>query len=417
MLDEDLKEIAKNAKKDLKKALKDNKGLKYKHYGEFRKHCNRLFSYFNKQSGYNYLVIISDRNVGKTYDIAETFLKNNSKCHDNIIYYFRLTDDQKDKLLANNAEKMFDAPLVEKYFTNRNLVLRTHADSVYAHKMYKVKKGKNKGKIQVSTKPEYKVAEVGALSTFYANKGIASYNFKFLKENPKHNYSFIIDEFQKEKGERKQGDTARQFVNAIHNKIRAEYKRIRCVLLCNDLQEANEILAKCFNFIPIKYGLYKLKSKRCIIDYWQPTETYKKFMSQSSTGLIASKSDANFIDNFKKDLSLITKERRIRPSYIIRFGKTDSDCYIVWDDRIISKFVPKVRKKVKTKDGIKKTIEIANKLPDIKNIPMVRFTEHKFEKEAQKAVFDMYDQRYFLFHSLIDKAQFESDIKLIRSEK
>ena len=48
---------------------------------------------------------------------------------------------------------------------------------------------------------------------------------------------------------------------------------------------------------------------------------------------------------------------------------------------------------------------------------MVRFTEHKFEKEAQKSVFELFDQRYFLYHSLIDKAQFESDIKLIRSEK
>ncbi len=48
---------------------------------------------------------------------------------------------------------------------------------------------------------------------------------------------------------------------------------------------------------------------------------------------------------------------------------------------------------------------------------MVRFTDEKFNKELQKAIFDYVDQRYFLYSSLMDKTQFENMIKLIRPNK
>lgn len=366
-----------------------------KHYKEFGEHVNRIMGYFNRQSNFRYFAIIGPRKCGKTYIVADKFLNNNSKCHDNVLYYFRLTEAQTKKLLANNAEKMFDPPLVRKYFTSRGYTLKTNGNSVYAHKVYK-----RKGKTITETKPAWKVAEVGALSTFYADKGVATFDFEFLKMDKKHMYWIFIDEFQKELGERNQGDLAYQFVNALQNKIRDAHYRVRVFMMCNNLKESSEILSGCFNFMPIKYGLYKLHKKKCLIDYWQPTENYKKMMAKGSTSLI-SDDDATFTNEFKFDMELITKQRKFRPSYIIRFSKDDKDCFIVWDDRIIKRFVPSKKAK----------------LPNIKTIPMVRFTDEKFDKQLQKTVFDCVDQRYFLYSSLMDKTQFENMIKLIRPNK
>lgn len=384
--------------KKLKQELSKEKRLSPSdlHYAEFGEHVNRLFGYFNRQSNFQYLTIIGPRKCGKTYIVADKFLNNNSKCHDNVLYYFRLTDTQSQKLLNNNAEKMFDPPLVRKYFTSRGYVLRTHGNSVYVHKTYK-----RKGKQVIDTKPAWKVAEVGSLSTFYADKGTATFDFEFLKMDKKHMYWIFIDEFQKELGERNQGDLAYQFVNALHNKIRDSHYRVRCLLMCNNLRESSEILSGCFNFMPIKYGVYKLHKRKCIIDYWQPTENYKKMMSKGATSLIQNDDDSTFANEFKFDMELITKERKIKPSYIIRFSKDDKDCFIVWDDRIIQRFIPSKK----------------SKLPNIRIIPMVRFTNEKFSKELQKIIFDQFDQRYFLYSSLMDKTQFESMIKLIRPNK
>lgn len=365
------------------------------HYEEFGEHVNSLFGYFNRQSNFKYFVIISPRKAGKTYIVADRFLNNNAKCHDNVLYYFRLTEAQSAKLLANNAEKMFDPPLRRKYFESRGYTLKTKGNSVYAHKVYT-----RNGKTITETKPAWKVAEVGALSTFYTDKGVATFDHEFLKMDKKHMYWIFIDEFQKELGERNQGDLAYQFIQALHNKIRDSHYRVRVFMMCNNLRESSEILSGCFNFMPIKYGIYKLHKQKCIIDYWQPTEYYKKMMGKGATSLISS-DDTTFTNEFKFDMELVTKQRRYRPSFIIRFSKDDKDCFIVWDDRIIKRYVPAKK----------------SKLPNVKIIPMVRFTDEKFSKELQKAVFEQVDNRNFLYSSLMDKTQFENMIKLIRPNK
>lgn len=360
-------------------------------------HNDSVFGYFNRQSNYAFLIVIGPRKCGKTYVAAKHFLKNWSKCHDNVLYYFRLTEAQSAKLLSNNAEKMFDPPLVRKFFTNRNLVLRTHGNSVYAHKTYKDKKGIQ----QVSNKQCWKVAEVGALSTFYADKGTATYDFEFLKNDPKHRYWVLIDEFQKEVGERSQGDIAYQFVNALHNKIRTTNKRTCVMMMCNNLRESSEILSGCFNFMPINYGLFKLKSKKAIIHYYKPPESYWKMMKKGITSKIQDDDDGTFINEFKFDMSLINTRRKYKPSFIIRFSKSDADCFIVWDEQIIQRYVP-----TKT-----------SKLPNIPQIAMYKGLDVEFVKERQKIILDQYNLRYFNYSSLMDKTQFDMMIAKIQSPK
>lgn len=355
-----------------------------------------LLGYFNRQSNYAFLIIIGPRKCGKTVFAQEHFLRNWSKCHDNVLYYFRLTEKQSKKLLANNAEKLFEPPVRRKFFDNRGLVLKTHGNSVYAHKVYKDKKG-----IQQVSKTCWKVAEIGALSTFYEDKGTATYDYEFLKSNPKHRYWIIVDEFQKEVGERSQGDIAYQFVNALHNKIRTTNKRTCVIMLCNNLRESSEILSGCFNFMPINYGLFKLKSKKAIIHYVNPQESYWKMMKKGLTTRLQSDDDATFVNEFKFDMSLINTGHRYKPSFIIRFSKSDEDCFIVWDEQIIQRY-----KSTKT-----------SKLPNVPQIAMYKGLDTEFVKERQKIILDQYNLRYFNYVSLMDKTQFDMMIAKIQSPK
>lgn len=379
-----------------KEAIKDyNSQLKYE--AEKKEsayyHSESFWSFFNKNSNFGYGVIIGPRKCGKTFVVAEHFLKDWWKCHDNVLYYFRLTDTQKDKLLANNGEKLFDPPLVRKYFTNRGLKLKRKGDSIYAVKI-KQKKGQKK--------VEYKVCECASLSTFYADKGTATYDFEFLKRDKKHKFWIIVDEFQKEAGERSQGDLAYQFVNALHNKVRTTSKRMRCILLCNNLRESSEILSGCFNFMPITYGMFKLQKKKCVIHYYNPPQSYWSMMNKGFTNRLVNDDDTTFINEFKFDMELITKERRIKPTAIIKFSKNAEDCFILWDNKIIKRFTRR------NKD---------TKLPNVKTIAMYRGLDEIFDKKQQQLILDVVDQRGFKYASLMDKTQFESFINRIRPNK
>lgn len=355
-------------------------------------HSESFWSFFNKNSNFGFGVIIGPRKCGKTYVVAEHFLKDWWKCHDNVLYYFRLTDAQKDKLLANNGEKLFDPPLVRKYLTNRGLKLKRKGDSIYA---VSIKPKKNK-------KQEYKLVECASLSTFYADKGTATYDFEFLKNNKKRKYWIIVDEFQKEVGERSQGDLAYQFVNALHNKVRTTNKRMRCILLCNNLRESSEILSGCFNFMPINYGMFKLQKKKCVIHYYNPPESYWSMMSKGFTNRLVNDDDTTFINEFKFDMALITRERLYKPTAIIKFSKSPEDCFILWDNKVLKRFSKK------SKDS---------KLPKVKTIAMYRGLDEVFDKKQQKLIIDVVDQRGFFYASLMDKTQFESFINQIRSNK
>ena len=97
----------------------------------------------------------------------------------------------------------------------------------------------------------------------------------------------------------------------------------------------------------------------------------------------------------------IKKEWKYKPSFIIRFSKSDADCFIVWDEQIIQRYVP-----TKT-----------SKLPNIPQIAMYKGLDVEFVKERQKIILDQYNLRYFNYASLMDKTQFDMMIAKIQSPK
>lgn len=202
-------------------------------------------------------------------------------------------------MLANNAEKLIDADIYRKY----DLDLKVKGNTVFDH--------------------GEKMATVLALSTFANDKGVAMFDKDFLKQLAPNGhqmyYHICLDEFQLEKTQRQQGDICYQFVQQMENLVRSTKERMRIFLVGNTLEECSDIMSM-FNFIPEEFGRYKLKSKKCYIDYMEPTDAYKK-RRKGTVGDILAGDCSNFTNKVDTDRSLITKTRLIRPTRIIVFDK------------------------------------------------------------------------------------------------
>ena len=107
-------------------------------------------------------------------------------------------------------------------------------------------------------------------------KGILN-PYKMDEENALYCYHhfIILDEMNREQSERNTFDIVYNFVNLLENVARSTKHNIKVIMIGNTLDEASDILS-AFNFIPDTFGRYKLRNKRCVIDYIMPSEAYKK---------------------------------------------------------------------------------------------------------------------------------------------
>ena len=131
--------------------------------------------------------------------------------------------------------------------------------------------------------------EVIPLSQFAKLKGVGFYDKDF-----KGYYNIVLDEFQLEQGERRTSfDILYNFIGMCENLVRTTKKKVRVFLVGNTLEEASTIL-KAFNFLPEKFGRFKLKSKRCIIDNLEPTEEYLDDRKGSIADILGGDSMSNY---------------------------------------------------------------------------------------------------------------------------
>lgn len=341
---------------------------------------NSLMGWFsNSYDRIMFLVLLGARGYGKTFSVqnfvVKKFLKKKIP-----FYWIRLNEGATKKLLANNAEKLIDPKIVSKYKLN----LRTQGNQVYNVKT------DDEGKI---TKKEL-MCTVLALSTFYSDKGNALYDSDFLKDKNMH-YHIILDEFQKEKTEKSQGDIAYQFVNQLENLLRDTKERVKVFLIGNTLEEASDILASNFNFIPEKFGRYYLKKKKCIIDYIENSEEYTKRKKNSVSGLLAP-DESTFTNEIKIDKTLIYKGRLVKPNHIIKFSKSPNDWFVIWDDNVICKY---------NKENIGNVVAMRPYI-DVSFFPVYRDT-----------IIDNFDRRNYKFRNLITFKLFQKQIQLIKPRK
>ena len=277
--------------------------------------------------------------AGKSYAVTDFYVHQFFE-YGRPFYWLRLTEAGTRKLLNNNAEKLIDPDLRRRY----NLDLKTRGENVYNITI------DEKGK-EVKTL----MCKVLALSTFYSDKGQGFFDKDYLKQ-PNAYYNICLDEMNREANEKNSFDIVYAFANEVENIVRNSKHNIRIICIGNTLQEASDLLV-AVNFLPDKFGRFKLVKnkkklnemiheykkartdkemqaihnkykdydfgKRAIIEYMEPTESYRA-MRNGSAAEILSGNSSTFTNEVAIDTSLINRKRRNRPTGIIKFRKDKS---------------------------------------------------------------------------------------------
>lgn len=294
-----------------------------------------------------------------------------------------MTENAARKLLQNNAEKLIDPDLRRKY----DLDLITSGNNVY--EVTKRSKPDKNGRTKILEKKL--MARVYALSTFYNDKG-SIFDKDFLKD-PSMRYNVAVDEFEREKGEKNTFNILYSLVNQLENLLRSSKERVRIFFLGNTLEEASDILC-AFNFIPESFGIFKLKSRRCVIHNIEPTEEYKA-RRKGTIADILMPTASTFTNKIDTDDALINKSKLISPNYVIKFKKDKANWYTVWNGNIIVKY-----------NGEKKPV-----------IAMRPYLDEVFNVEAQKNMITLFDTRSLQFRNLITFKKFQSDLEELKPRK
>lgn len=332
-----------------------------------------------------FYILVGGREVGKSYAATDFFL-HQWKQYGRPFYWLRLTDASQKKLLSNNAEKLIDPDLRRKY----GIDVFVKGDGVY-----EVLKREEtpEGSTKLGKPTDMRLmARVLALSTYYNDKGSGLFDKDFL-DDPKMFYNICIDEMNREKNERKSFDIVYAFTNQLENIVRSTKQRVRVICIGNLLEEASDILCS-FNFIPEEFGRYKLKKKRCVIDYIAPTEAYKKRRAGTIADILMPDA-STFTNEIGTDQSLITKRRLIKPAYTVKFGSSKELWYTVWDGSIVAKYK-------------------GERCPVVAMRP---YLDELFSAEKRNSVIELFDTRSYAFRDLITFKTFQKNLELLRPSR
>jgi Podovirus DNA encapsidation protein (Gp16). len=238
-----------------------------------------------------FYIILGGREAGKSYAVMEQFIRD-WKYKGKPFTWLRLTEASTKKMLSNKADKLVDADIRRKY----DLDLTVKGCQVFDHGQ--------------------PMAKVLALSTFYNDKGVALFDNEFDL-----GYNIALDEMNREVAERNTFDISYSFVNQMENLVRSTKEKLRIVLIGNTLEEAGDILC-LFDFIPEHFGRFKVRKKRAIIDYIEPTERYKARRQGTVADLLMPEA-STFTNKIDVDKSLVYKGPLKKPTAIIVFSKTE----------------------------------------------------------------------------------------------
>ena len=332
--------------------------------------------------GCMFYIILASRMTGKGFCVQDYCLSEWKKNPNNIMYWIRLREEQAKQLLKNNAENLIEPILLRRY----DLHLETSGQNVYDVKYEEIttKQGKTKKKL-VS---KVLLGKVMGASTFYKTKGQTQFDAEFLKGEG-NKYNVIVDEFIAEAQE-SNFDRSYALINLLETLFRNTKEKIKIFMLGNDVTDASDILT-CFNFIPEKWGIYKLKSKKAVIDYVKPSAEYEE-MRRGSIADILMGTNSTFSNKRDNDYSLIDKRPLIAPNYVIKFSKEPEHWYTVWNNNIVTAF-NKEKKHV---------------------VAMRPYLDELFSADAQKAIIQTFDTRCYHFRNLITFKKFQQDLQLLK---
>ena len=332
-----------------------------------------------------FLWLIGGAQAGKSYAVIDFFVHQFME-YGTPFYWIRLTQRQSKQLLENNAEKLIDPDIRRRY----NLDLVTRGENVYSVKRAEKEIHRKDGSTEIKTVIIEKklLARVLDLSTYYADKGNG-----YFDKDYKGWYNIGLDEFQPEKNEKRTFDVVYAFVRQMENLVRNTKSHVRIIGCANLLEEASDILC-CFNFIPEKFGVYKLKSKRCVISYIKPTNAYKEMRKGSIADMLMG--SASMYSNVQKtDNALVYKGRLNHPTQVIKFSKDEQDWFTVWDSNVIKPW-----------NREKKPV-----------IAMRPYLDELYTTELVKNVIEAFDLRVYRFTNLITFKRFQTALELLKPRK
>lgn len=211
----------------------------------------------------------------------------------------RLNDIAIKNMLMNNAAKMFEPLLVRKYHLEN---VKVKGDSIFIGKDL--------------------LCRVYGLSNAYNNKGAAIFDKGTFK-----GCNIIIDEVALEKGQRKTFDVVYNLKMQIENIVRSERDNVRVFMMLNNTEDCPELMAM-FGFIPVEFGVYKLKRKHCVIDYIPNNEAYEKRRKNALANEIDT-GTGNFTNKVVRDLELLFRGRLQKPMLIVKFSKDQGDWFTI----------------------------------------------------------------------------------------
>lgn len=315
-----------------------------------------------------FYILLGAREAGKSYSVMDFFLQEFFKKGKEFTW-LRLTEASTKKLLSNNAMQFIDIGLMNKYgISSKDITVK--GTSVF----YKGKR----------------MARILALSTFYSDKGIAHFEDKEL-ENEMFSYNICCDEFQRERNEKNTFDITYAFVNQLENLVRHK-TNCRIFLIGNTVEDCSDILT-LFNFIPEQFNRYKLKKKRCVIDYIPPSKKYLERRKGSIASILAP--DASTFTNEQKfDKRKIYKGRLRKPQFIIQFR---NESFTVWDSNVVCRHNKE------------------NK-PIISMVPLL-INNTVFKSELRDEIVLMNYEKKFMFKDLLTQKLFDKCIKEIKGIK
>ena len=358
-----------------------------------KKQAKRAAEWYSIRSllGYSWALfffMIGGREAGKSYATTEFFVGQWRK-YGRPFYWLRLTDKTQEKLLKNNAEKLIDPDLRRKY----NLDLVVLGDGVYEvlkrEKIY----DEFGNFVRYGRVLEKKLmARVLALSTFYNDKGSGLFDKDFLND-PKMYYNICLDEMNRELTEKNSFDILYAFANQLENLVRSTKQRVRVICIGNYLEEASDILC-AFNFLPEKFGRYKLKKKRAVIDYIEPTETYLNRRKGTVADILMGNA-STFTNIIKSDTSLISSKRLYKPTSIIKFTSKEEGWFVIWDSTTVKRY-----------NG--------EKCPSIAMRPYI---DEFYQSQLRDTIIQQFDTRSLLYKDLITFKLFQKHLELLKPRK
>lgn len=307
------------------------------------------------------------RERGKTFSVQDfvlnKFFNPKSPLFHKPFYWMRLNDIAVKNMLMNNGAKMFEPLLVRKYHLEG---IKVRGDSVF---------------LADGTLLCY----VYGLSTAYNNKGAAIFDAKtFTGAN------IIIDEVALEKGQRRTFDVAYNLKMQIENIVRSERNNVRVFFMLNNTEDCPEIMAM-FGFIPLEFGIYKLKRKHCVIDYIPNNAAYEKRRKNALANELDN-GTGNFTNKVARDIALLRKTRVNKPSYVIKFTKDQNDWFTVWDSTIIRPYNNE----------------------KCQSIAMKRYIDDIFTPEQRDAVIAQEDVRGYRYKDILTQTLFRKNLETIR---